>query len=75
MIVDELTGILECQGLTAPLALNDAEEKKYCEALIRATSEYGLLINKLTTLFHIFLEYRQGSMENVRVAGSSLALG
>ena len=39
MVVDELarTRILACQGLTAPLALNDAEEKKYCEVLTLTT--------------------------------------
>ena len=41
MIVDELAGtrILACQGLTAPLALNDAEgeKKKYCEVLTLTT--------------------------------------
>ena len=51
MIVDELarTRILACQSLTAPLALNDVEEKEYCEVLARIGCGHCLSSNQLTT--------------------------
>ena len=57
MIVDELAGtrILACQGLTAPLALGDAEEKKYYEALTRIGCGHCLPSNQLTTSSLLFL--------------------
>ena len=69
MIVDELAGtrILACQGLTAPLALNDVEEKEYCEALNRIRCGHCLSSNQLTTSSLLLLGYRQGFIENLRV--------
>ena len=62
MIVDELTGILvHILHLTAPLALNDAEEKKYCEALTRIGCGHCLSSNQLTTSSLLLLGINKAS--------------